>query len=638
MITVGNLSVLFGGVPLFEEVSFMIQSRDRIGLTGKNGAGKSTLLKIIARQQDPTKGNVSVPQGYRIGYLPQEMKHNTGTTIFEEARTAFKEVLGLEEELNRLSKELENREDYESEEYQKIIDRLSEVGDRLGLLGAGSIEGETEKVLTGLGFKNSDMTRLMDEFSGGWKMRVELAKILLQMPDAILLDEPTNHLDIESIQWLENFLASYPGAVVLVSHDKAFLDEVTNRTIEITVGRIEDYKAAYSKYLELRKERRELQMSAYINQKKMIEDTEKFIDRFRYKASKAVQVQSRIKQLDKVERIEVEEEDNSAIHFKFPPAPRSGKVVITAEGVCKSYGEAQILKNIEFLAERGDKIAFVGRNGEGKTTLSKIIANQLDFTGKMELGHNVALGYFAQNQADLMNPNLTVMQTLEEVAGTTTTQQIRNILGAFLFGGEAVDKKVKVLSGGEKGRLAIAKLLMQPVNLLVLDEPTNHLDMRSKDILKDALKHYDGTLVLVSHDREFLDGLCTKVYEFNSGQIREFPGGIFDFLQSRKLEHLKQLEAQIKKPDAVKKQDTRSKSITNDKEKKQLQNKIRKQEEEIARVETEISLLETALADPTIYSNKDESAQLLVKHQKASSQLELLMANWEEAQNQLDRF
>ncbi|MFN5319507.1 MAG: ABC-F family ATP-binding cassette domain-containing protein [Bacteroidia bacterium] len=637
MITVGNLSVLFGGVPLFEEVSFMIQSRDRIGLTGKNGAGKSTLLKIIARQQDPTKGNVSVPQGYRIGYLPQEMKHNTGTTIFEEARTAFKEVLGLEEELNRLGKELESREDYESEEYQKIIDRLSEVGDRLGLLGAGSIEGETEKVLTGLGFKTGDMTRLMDEFSGGWKMRVELAKILLQMPDAILLDEPTNHLDIESIQWLENFLASYPGAVVLVSHDRAFLDAVTNRTIEITVGRIEDYKAAYSKYLELRKERRELQMSAYLNQKKMIEDTEKFIDRFRYKASKAVQVQSRIKQLDKVERIEVEEEDNSAIHFKFPPAPRSGKVVITAEGVCKSYGEAHILNNIGFLAERGDKIAFVGRNGEGKTTLSKIIAGQIEHTGKMELGHNVALGYFAQNQADLMNPNLTVMQTLEEVAGSTTTQQIRNILGAFLFGGEAVDKKVKVLSGGEKGRLAIARLLMQPVNLLVLDEPTNHLDMRSKDILKDALKNYDGTLVLVSHDREFLDGLCTKVYEFNSGKIREFPGGIFDFLQSRKLEHLKQLEVQTKKPDAVKKEDTRTKPSSNDKEKKHLQNKIRKQEEEIACIEDEITALETALADPTIYSNKDESAQLLGKHQKASSQLEALMSEWEETQKLLDQ-
>ncbi len=622
---------------MFEDVSFMIQTRDRIGLTGKNGAGKSTLLKIIARQQDPTKGNVAVPQGYRIGYLPQEMKHNTGTTIFEEARTAFKEVLGLEEELNRLGKELESRDDYESEEYQKIIDRLSEAGDRLGLLGAGSIEGETEKVLTGLGFKTEDMTRLMDEFSGGWKMRVELAKILLQMPDAILLDEPTNHLDIESIQWLENFLASYPGAVVLVSHDRAFLDAVTNRTIEITVGRIEDYKAAYSKYLELRKERRELQMSAYLNQKKMIEDTEKFIDRFRYKASKAVQVQSRIKQLDKVERIEVEEEDNSAIHFKFSPAPRSGKVVITAEDIGKSYGEAQILNNIGFLAERGDKIAFVGRNGEGKTTLSKIIAGQLDHTGKMDLGHNVALGYFAQNQADLMNPNLTVMQTLEEVAGTTTTQQIRNVLGAFLFGGEAVDKKVKVLSGGEKGRLAIARLLMQPVNLLVLDEPTNHLDMRSKDILKDALKNYDGTLVLVSHDREFLDGLCTKVYEFNSGRIREFPGGIFEFLQSRKLEHLKQLEVQTKKPEAFKKEDIRAKSATNDKEKKQLQNKIRKQEEEIARFETEISALETALADSTIYSNKDESAQLLAKHQKASSQLEVLMADWEEAQNQLDQ-
>lgn len=632
MITVGNLSVLFGGKPLFEDISFMIQSRDRVGLTGKNGAGKSTLLKIIARQQEPTKGTVSVPNGYRIGYLPQEMKHNSGTTIFEEARTAFAEVLNLEEEIAALSNQLEIRTDYESDEYHQIIERLNEVGQRLSLLGSGSVDGETEKVLLGLGFRSSDMNRQMDEFSGGWKMRVELAKILLQSPDAVLLDEPTNHLDIEAIQWLEGFLSGYPGAVILVSHDRAFLDAVTNRTIEITVGTIEDYKASYSKYVELRKERRELQMAAYLNQKKMIEDTEKFIDRFRYKASKAVQVQSRIKQLDKVDRIEVEEEDNAAIHFRFPPAPRSGKVVITAEGVSKSFGEKHVLNKLDFMVERGDKIAFVGRNGEGKTTLSKIITGKLDHEGSVSLGHNVQLGYFAQNQADTLDPSLTVMETLEQVAGGTTTQQIRNILGAFLFGGDAVDKRVKVLSGGEKGRLAIARLLMQPVNLLVLDEPTNHLDMRSKDILKESLKQYDGTLILVSHDREFLDGLCNKVFEFKSGDIREFPGGIFEFLQSRKLETLKQLEQNkqaVQKPVAPAVEQRKAVNPEVEKQKKQLQTKIRNSEERIAQLESELEALEAALADPETYADTKKSSDLLARHATMKNELETAMQNWE---------
>ena len=632
MITVGNLSVLFGGKPLFEDISFMIQSRDRVGLTGKNGAGKSTLLKIIARQQEPTKGTVSVPNGYRIGYLPQEMKHNSGITIFEEARTAFAEVLNLEEEIAALSNQLEIRTDYESDEYHQIIERLNEAGQRLSLLGSGSVDGETEKVLLGLGFRSSDMSRQMDEFSGGWKMRVELAKILLQSPDAVLLDEPTNHLDIEAIQWLEGFLSGYPGAVILVSHDRAFLDAVTNRTIEITVGTIEDYKASYSKYVELRKERRELQMAAYLNQKKMIEDTEKFIDRFRYKASKAVQVQSRIKQLDKVDRIEVEEEDNAAIHFRFPPAPRSGKVVITAEGVSKSFGEKHVLNKLDFMVERGDKIAFVGRNGEGKTTLSKIITGKLDHEGSVSLGHNVQLGYFAQNQADTLDPSLTVMETLEQVAGGTTTQQIRNILGAFLFGGDAVDKRVKVLSGGEKGRLAIARLLMQPVNLLVLDEPTNHLDMRSKDILKESLKQYDGTLILVSHDREFLDGLCNKVFEFKSGDIREFPGGIFEFLQSRKLETLKQLEQNkqaVQKPVAPPVEQRKAVNPEVEKQKKQLQTKIRNSEERIAQLESELEALEAVLADPETYADTKKSSDLLARHVTMKNELETAMQNWE---------
>jgi ATP-binding cassette subfamily F protein 3 len=639
MITVGNLSVLFGGKPLFEDISFMIQSRDRVGLTGKNGAGKSTLLKIIARQQEPSKGSVSVPNGYRIGYLPQEMKHNSGTTIFEEARTAFAEVLRLEEEIAQLSHQLETRTDYESDAYQQIIERLNDAGQRLSLLGSGSVDGETEKVLLGLGFRPTDMNRQMDEFSGGWKMRVELAKILLQSPDAVLLDEPTNHLDIEAIQWLEGFLSGYPGAVILVSHDRAFLDAVTNRTIEITVGRIEDYKASYSKYVELRKERRELQMAAYLNQKKMIEDTEKFIDRFRYKASKAVQVQSRIKQLDKVDRIEVEEEDNSAIHFRFPSAPRSGKVAVNAAGVAKSFGEKRVLNKLDFMVERGDKIAFVGRNGEGKTTLSKIITGSLEHEGLVELGHNVELGYFAQNQADTLNPSLTVMETLEQVAGTTTTQQIRNILGAFLFGGEAVDKKVKVLSGGEKGRLAIARLLMQPVNLLVLDEPTNHLDMRSKDILKEALKQYDGTLILVSHDREFLDGLCNKVFEFKSGEIREFPGGIFDFLQSRKLETLKQLEqakAAEKKPSTPVAEPKKTANPENEKQRKQLQTKIRNAEENIALFESKVEQLEAELANPETYADAAKSTLLLNEHTKTKAELDAAMQNWENLVMQLE--
>jgi ATP-binding cassette subfamily F protein 3 len=639
MITVGNLSVLFGGMPLFEDISFMIQSRDRVGLTGKNGAGKSTLLKIIARQQEPTKGTVSFPNGYRIGYLPQEMKHNSGTTIFEEARTAFAEVLRLEEEIAALSNQLETRTDYESDEYHQVIERLNESGQRLSLLGSGSVDGETEKVLLGLGFRSTDMNRQMDEFSGGWKMRVELAKILLQSPDAVLLDEPTNHLDIEAIQWLEGFLSGYPGAVILVSHDRAFLDAVTNRTIEITVGTIEDYKASYSKYVELRKERRELQMAAYLNQKKMIEDTEKFIDRFRYKASKAVQVQSRIKQLDKVDRIEVEEEDTAAIHFRFPSAPRSGKVVITAEGVRKSFGEKVVLSKLDFMVERGDKIAFVGRNGEGKTTLSKIITGKLEHEGAISLGHNVQLGYFAQNQADTLDPSLTVMETLEQVAGGTTTQQIRNILGAFLFGGEAVDKRVKVLSGGEKGRLAIARLLLQPVNLLVLDEPTNHLDMRSKDILKESLKQYDGTLILVSHDREFLDGLCNKVFEFKNGSVREFPGGIFDFLQSRKLETLKQLEQNkqaSKKPDAPVIEQKKQVNPEIEKQKKQLQTKIRNSEERIAQLESELEVVEAALADPETYADAKKSSDLLARHVTMKNELETAMQSWEAQVLQLE--
>lgn len=631
MITVGNLSVLFSGKPLFEDISFMIQARDKVGLTGKNGAGKSTLLKIIAKMQEPTKGTVAIPSGYRIGYLPQEMKHASGKTIFEEAKTAFKEMIDLEGELNDLSKQLEIRTDYESDEYHAIIERLNDVGQRLSLLGSGSIEGETEKILLGLGFSSKDLHRQMDEFSGGWKMRVELAKILLQMPDAVLLDEPTNHLDIESIQWLESFLSTYPGAVVLVSHDRAFLDVVTERTIEITLGKIEDYKASYSKYVILRKERRDQQMAAYLNQKKMIEDTEKFIERFRAKASKAVQVQSRIKQLDKVERIEVEAEDNASMHFKFPDAPRSGKVVLNLENVKKSFGQKEVLKHVDLMVERGDKIAFVGRNGEGKTTLSKIITSNLEYEGVVEKGHNVNIGYFAQNQAELLDPKATVLETLENVARNITTLQLRNILGSFLFSGDAVDKKVGVLSGGEKGRLALARLLLEPINLLILDEPTNHLDMRSKDILKAALQQYNGTMILVSHDREFLDGLCNKVVEFKEGLIKEFPGGIFEFLQSRKIESLKTLEQkapkQEKKVEIIPKQAI---NTSKSKEQKQIETKLRNCEDRIATLEKEVEQLESSLADPDVYADGEKAKKLLADYENKKEELSKNMKEWED--------
>jgi ATP-binding cassette subfamily F protein 3 len=634
MITVGNLSVLFGGKPLFEEISFMIQSRDKVGLTGKNGAGKSTLLKIISKHQEPTKGIVSIPQGYRIGYLPQEMSHASGRTVFEEAKTAFSEIMSLEKEVEDISHQLTIRTDYESDSYHELIERLNEAGQRLSIIGGNTIEGETEKMLLGLGFKPEDLIRQLDEFSGGWKMRVELAKILLQMPDAVLLDEPTNHLDIESIQWLEGFLSNYPGAVVLVSHDRAFLDAVTNRTIEITLGKIEDYKASYSKYVILRQERRDQQMAAYVNQKKKIEETEKFIDRFRAKASKAVQVQSRIKQLDKIDRLEVEDEDNSAIHFRFPDAPRSGKVVLTAENIHKTYDKKEILRGLDFIVERGEKIAFVGRNGEGKTTLSKIITGKLDYSGKIEIGHNVQIGYYAQNQAELLDMNCTVLETLENVARNTTTAQLRNILGSFLFSGDTVEKKVRVLSGGEKGRLALAKLLLEPVNLLVLDEPTNHLDMRSKDILKEALRKYNGTMILVSHDREFLDGLCNKVFEFNKGLIREFPGGIFEFLQSRKLESLAELET-------VQKQVSKTGSTpapaklnleqerNNDKLAKQHQTKLRNCEERIAELEAKVKSAEEKLADKDIYNDQQKASLLLKEYEQIKQSLDTEVQLWE---------
>ena len=510
MVSVQDISVSFGSFDLLTNISFLINDQDRIGLAGKNGAGKSTLLKIISGHQSPTSGQIDMSKEVTIGYLPQQMKVDDTTTVINETITAFSELIGLSEEIEYCSSEIARREDYESADYLKLCDHLTVVEERYRMLGGTNYMAEAEVTLLGLGFERKDFERPTSELSGGWRMRIELAKILLRKPSLFLLDEPTNHLDIESIQWLETFLAGYPGAVVLVSHDRAFLDNVTRRTIEISLGKIYDYKASWSKYLVLREERREQQLASYRNQQKMIDDTEKFIDRFRYKATKAVQVQSKIKQLDKVERLEVDEEDKSAINLRFPPAPRSGTVVVEADTLTKKYGSLTVLNKIDFKISRGEKVAFVGRNGEGKTTLSKVIIGEVDWEGNLKIGHNVKIGYFAQNQDVLLDESRTVLQTIDDIAKGDIRTKIRDMLGAFLFRGDDVEKKVKVLSGGERARLALVKLLLEPTNLLVLDEPTNHLDMRSKDILKQALIKYDGTLIVVSHDRDFLDGIVGK--------------------------------------------------------------------------------------------------------------------------------
>lgn len=527
---------------MLDYVSLMVNSRDRIGLVGKNGAGKTTILRIISGLQQPSGGKLIVSGDSSIGYLPQQMIHQDGKTVYEEAMTAFSSILEMEIRIEKIGNELSHRTDYESPEYIKLIEEVSFLHERFELAGGSSLHADVEKTLLGLGFSSTDIARPTSEFSGGWRMRIELVKILLRKPDFILLDEPTNHLDIESIQWIEEFLAGYNGGVVIISHDRAFLDNVTTRTVEISLGKLTDYKVPYSKYVVLRKERREQQIAAYQNQQKSIKDTEDFIDRFRYKATKAVQVQSRIKQLNKIDRIEIEEEDKASIHIKFPPALRSGTIVVETIELSKSYGTKPVLTKIDLIIERGERVAFVGRNGEGKTTLSKIIVGELDYKGKFKLGHNVSIGYFAQNQDELMDGNKTVLESIDDIAVGDIRTKIRDILGAFLFSGEDVDKKVKVLSGGERSRLSMARLLLQPYNLLVLDEPTNHLDMRSKDILKNALKEYDGTLILVSHDREFLDGLVNKVYEFKGHKIKEFLGGIYDFLQKKKIDSFRELE------------------------------------------------------------------------------------------------
>lgn len=534
MISVNNVSVVFGGFYLLDSVSFLINKKDRIGLTGRNGAGKSTMLKMLAGLQQPSEGNISMASDLRLGYLPQSMLYKDGNTVRKEAEKAFSDLLALREEVDRLNAELAERTDYESEAYMHLIDRINDKTEQLTLRGEGNVNGEVELVLKGLGFTNEDMERKCEEFSGGWRMRIELAKILLEKPDIFLLDEPTNHLDIESISWLESFLQSYPGAVVLVSHDRAFLDNVTSRTIEISLGKVYDYKVSYSKYTELRKERVEQQLRAYQNQQNQIRDMEDFIERFRYKATKAVQVQSRIKQLEKIDRIEVEQEDTARIRIRFQPAVRSGEIVISGRGLHKSYGEKLVIKEVDIDILRGEKVAFVGKNGEGKSTLVKMIMNEIPYDGLLKVGHNVNIGYFAQNQADLLDTRLTVLDTVDRVAVGEIRKKIRDILGAFLFSGEDVDKKVEVLSGGERTRLAMVRLLLEPYNVLILDEPTNHLDMRTKDILKEALRNFEGTVIVVSHDRDFLSGLADKVYEFANHGVKEYLGGVTDFLAAKK--------------------------------------------------------------------------------------------------------
>lgn len=597
MISVEGLTVEFGGFTLFDDVSFVVNKKDRIALVGKNGAGKSTMLKIFAGLQSPTSGTVSIPKETTIGYLPQQMQLTDSRTVREEAEQAFGHIQEMEKDIERLNLELAERTDYETESYQKLIDKVTHLSEHFQLMGGSNYHAELERTLIGLGFNRSDFERPTSEFSGGWRMRIELAKLLLRRPDVLLLDEPTNHLDIESIQWLENFIATRANAVILVSHDRAFIGNTTSRTIEIELGSIYDYKVKYSEYVELRKERREQQLRAFENQQKKLADTEAFIERFRYKATKSVQVQSRIKQLEKVERIEVDEVDTAMLSLKFPPAPRSGSYPVIMENVAKRYGDHLIFKDVTLTINRGDKVAFVGKNGEGKSTLVKCIMEQIDYEGKLQLGHNVKIGYFAQNQAQLLDDNLTVFDTIDYVAQGDIRTKIRDILGAFMFGGEASEKKVKVLSGGERSRLAMIRLLLEPVNLLILDEPTNHLDMRSKDVLKDALREFDGTVIVVSHDREFLDGLVDKVYEFGNQRVVEHLGGIYEFLEKKKMDSLRELERSTQAASLVADTDVQPTQNKLSYEARKEQSKaIKKVEKAVAEAENKITELENSIA------------------------------------------
>lgn len=649
MLSVDNLTVSFGGTDLFRDVSFLINAKERIGLVGKNGAGKSTILKIIAGLQNPTSGGVSRMDGCTIGYLPQQMIVADDTDLIHEAGKAFAEIIGLEQEIERINTEITVRTDYESEEYEKLLHRLHDATERYHLLDGDNRDAEVEKTLLGLGFKREDFSKPTSKFSGGWRMRIELAKLLLQKPSLFLLDEPTNHLDIESIQWLEGYLQNYGGAVILISHDKAFLDNVTNRTIEISLGKITDYKVPYSRYVELRQERREQQVAAYENQQKLIEKTEEFIEKFRYKPTKSNQVQSRIKQLEKLERVEVDDEDNAAMRVKFPPAPRSGQVVVEAKEAAMTFPgrEKPVFEQANIVIERGEKVALVGRNGEGKTTFVRLVMGEITpVSGEVKRGFNVHTGYFAQNQDDLMDGEFTVFDTLDRVAVGDIRTRLRDILGAFLFRGEDVDKKVKVLSGGERSRLAMARLMLEPYNLLILDEPTNHMDMRSKEILKQALVAYDGTVLVISHDREFLDGLVSKVYEFRDGRVKEHLGGIYDFLQYRKLEDMREIERQnpapvVEKPAPKTVQpDKPAPKILSYAEKKErdrmvtkFRNTVKKLEAEIAELETQTAGLDAKLMDPAAYT-----ITLFEEYNRLKSSLDAKMHEWAEATEKLESY
>ncbi|MBR7115895.1 MAG: ABC-F family ATP-binding cassette domain-containing protein [Alistipes sp.] len=638
MISLDNLTVSYGGWTLFDNISFLINEKDRIGLVGKNGAGKTTLLRIITGEQQPTEGAVTINGECTIGYLPQQMRVADTTTLKAETEKAFDEVLRLEAEIERLTAEIATRTDYESEQYEELLHRLNEAQDRYHILGGETREADIEKTLLGLGFKRTDFSRATSEFSGGWRMRIELAKLLLRRPSIFLLDEPTNHLDIESIQWLEEYLRTYNGAVLLISHDRAFLDNVTTRTVELSLGHIYDYKVPYSKFVELRAERRAQQMAAYENQQRMIEKTEEFIEKFRYKPTKSNQVQSRIKQLERLERIEVEEEDLATLNIKFPPAPRSGQIVAEVKEVGKAFGEKRIFSDFTFTLERGQKIALVGRNGEGKTTMARMLIGELEQTeGEIKLGANVNIGYYAQNQDDLMDGEFTVFDTLDRVAVGDIRTRLRDILGAFLFRGEDIDKKVKVLSGGERSRLAMARLMLEPYNLLVLDEPTNHMDMRSKDILKRALQKYDGTVVVVSHDRDFLDGIVDRVYEFRDGGVKEYLGGIYYFLEKRKIESLQEIERKEAPATSAAPKETSTGKLSYEqrKEQEKLLRKLRKAvesiEAELAQTEQKIAEYDEKFASATEYNEADYAA-----YNDLKAQYDRQMHEWEKASYELE--
>lgn len=632
MISINNLAVRFGGYTLFDDVSVMISDQDKIGLVGRNGAGKSTLLKIIAKQEEPTEGEVVISSDWKVGYLPQTMKVSDGKTVLEEVRGAFFELNAIKEKIDKINVQLAERTDYESDAYLKLIHQVTELSDQLEMQGGSSVEGEMEQMLVGLGFTREDFNRKTSEFSGGWRMRIELVKILLRRPQVLLLDEPTNHLDIVSIQWLEKFLMQYHGAIILISHDRRFLDAVTKKTFEISVNKLTVYPAPYTQYLELKEERYAQQLAAYENQQKMIEDTEKFIERFRYKATKSVQVQSRIKQLEKIDRIEIEKQETGAFHIQFPPAPRSGTIVVKAEHVTKRYGEKLVLNDVALSVERGQKIALVGKNGEGKSTFIKCVLNEIEHEGEITLGHNVNVGYFAQNQDEILDENATVFETLDKIAVGDIRTKLRDILGAFFFSGEDVDKKVKVLSGGERNRLAMAKLMLQPYNLLILDEPTNHLDIQSKEVLKQALLKYDGTVILVSHDRDFLNGLTTNIYEVKRTHIKEVMGDLQVYLNQLNQEEL----AALKAPTQTEKKVTSSKiefqqQKEKERETRKLQTQIDKLEKQIQSLEDEVYNLNIKFIEDSANVTADDYKH----HAELQEQIDTLTSQWEELVGQM---